>query len=199
MNPDLPIPSPCNTAEPGREGSVAVEPRLELGRYRFEVAQSDAYRDQVREFLYATFVVEIPHYTTDVPGRFVDRFDEDNLYLLALCDDRVVGTMALRDRRPFSLDERLGDLETYFPGLRSACEVRLLAVRPEHRRGRVFLGLRTLAEQVMRARGYDLILISGIVTQEELYRGLGFEPFGRLVGHEGAWFQPMVYRVEGGE
>jgi aspartate aminotransferase-like enzyme len=39
--------------------------------------------------------------------------------------------------------------------------------------------------------GCDLALISGTTRQLKLYRHLGFEPFGPLVGTPGAMFQPM--------
>jgi hypothetical protein len=41
------------------------------------------------------------------------------------------------------------------------------------------------------AAGYDVAVISGTTRQLQLYRHLGFIPFGRQVGHEGAWYQPM--------
>jgi GNAT superfamily N-acetyltransferase len=86
--------------------------------------------------------------------------------------------VAVRDARPFSLDERLANLDSYLPPGRSICELRLLAVDPGERRGRLLSALLAAVWHHCAARGYDLAVISGITRQQKLYEHLGFVPFG---------------------
>ena len=75
-------------------------------------------------------------------------------------------------------------------------EVRLLAIDPGHRRSQVLPGLCHLLEEQCLARGLDLLIVSATTRQRRLYEHLGFVPFGPLVGHEGARFQPMCLTFE---
>jgi aspartate aminotransferase-like enzyme/predicted N-acetyltransferase YhbS len=163
---------------------------------RFKIAESLFEFDQIAGLLYRTFVEEIPQHPPNPDRRHVDRFHHENLYLVATSGEAIIGTIALRGGRPFSLDQKLGAVDSYLPAGRRVCELRLLAVEPAFRSGRVFRGL---VEQVVRegrARGYDLAIISGTTRQARLYRHLGFEPFGPLVGTADAAFQPMYLTFE---
>jgi aspartate aminotransferase-like enzyme len=163
---------------------------------RFRVAVEASEFEQIFELGYETFVEEIPQHHPNPVRRHVDRFHLENTYLIAVDGDTVVGMMALRGERPFSLDEKLGNVDPYLPPGRRVCELRLLAVRRTHRHGFVFRGLVDLLLEVGRARGYDLAIISGTLRQTKLYRHLGFEPFGPLVGTAEAPFQPMFITIE---
>jgi hypothetical protein len=110
--------------------------------------------------------------------------------------DRLVGMMAVRNQRPFSLDQKIPDLDSYLPRGRSLCEVRLLAVLPGERRGRVFWGLLRLVHEYIVGRGWDAAVSSCTVRQLKLYEHMGFVPFGPLVGSAKARFQPMYITVE---
>ncbi len=168
-----------------------------MNGYRIKLAESAAEREQVHRLNYATFVEEIPQHAPNPERRLVDRFDAENEYVIALgADDEVVGMLALRARRPFSLDQKLEQLDSYLPPHRSLCELRLLAVRREHRHGALFRDLISFSARRCVAAGHDLALISGTTRQRALYRHLGFEPFGPLVGSDGAQFQPMYLAVE---
>jgi aspartate aminotransferase-like enzyme/GNAT superfamily N-acetyltransferase len=165
---------------------------------RFKVAAASEF-EQIFRLGYETFIEEIPQYPPNPEHRHVDRFHAENTYLVAMADDTVVGMIAVRDRRPFSLDEKLGNVDAYLPPGRSVCELRLLAVRREYRKGWVFRGLVDLLLEHGLARGWDLAIISGTVRQTKLYRHLGFVPFGPLVGSAEAPFQPMYITIEGFE
>ncbi len=104
--------------------------------------------------------------------------------------------IALRGERPFSLDQKLENIDALLPAGRRVCELRLLAVRPAHRQGVVFKGLVDGLVREGRARGYDLAIISGTLRQQKLYRHLGFVPFGPRVGTDEAPFQPMYLTFE---
>ena len=162
----------------------------------FTTADRAGVRDQVHRLNHATFTGEVPQHAARPDGVLVDRFDEQNEYLVCLDGDRLVGMLAVRDERPFSLDGKLEDLDGHLPAGRSLCEVRLLAVEPTHRSGVVLPGLFALLAEHCAERGRDTVLISGYVRQQRLYRRLGFVPFGPEVGEPDARFQPMYLTAE---
>jgi GNAT superfamily N-acetyltransferase len=171
----------------GREARRLPEVRL---------ARSPAEVEAVQRLLYRTFVEEIPQHPPNPERRLVDRFHEENTYFVCLRDGVLLGTITYRARRPFSLDLKLGSVDPFLPAGRRLCEIRLLAVEPEHRHTPVASRLlQALALHAIR-EGCDAALISGTTRQQKLYRHLGFEPFGPLVGSPGAQFQPMFLSLE---
>jgi aspartate aminotransferase-like enzyme/GNAT superfamily N-acetyltransferase len=163
---------------------------------RFKIADDPAEFEQIFQLGYDTFVEEIPQHAPNGHKRHVDRFHDQNTYIVARQGDDVVGMIALRGERPFSLDQKLDNLDEYLPSGRRVCELRLLAVRPEYRRGVVFKGLVDGLVREGRQRGFDLAVISGTLRQTKLYRHLGFVPFGPRVGTDEAPFQPMYITFE---
>ena len=169
---------------------------MSIRQVQYKVATEPLEFEQIFQLAYDTFVEEIPQHQPNPDRRHVDRFHGENTYLIAKDDDAVVGMLAIRGDRPFSLDEKLGNVDPYLPAGRSVCELRLLAVRKDYRRGTVFRGLIDLLVTHGRARGFDLAIISGTLRQEKLYRHLGFVAFGRRVGTTEAPFQPMYLTFE---
>lgn len=150
--------------------------------------------EQVHRLNYRTFVEEIPQHPPNPERRLVDKFHHENLYLVVKQRERVVGMMALRDKRPFSMDAKIPDLDRHMPPHNGVLEIRLLAVERDFRGRATF---RMMMEQVFvlaKPRGWDLAIISATVRQLKLYKHLGFEPFGPLVGTGDAQFQPMFLR-----
>ncbi len=165
--------------------------------YRIKAAETAAEREQIHALNYATFAEEIPQHAPNEQRRLVDRFDAENEYVIAVDDGgQVLGMLAMRARRPFSLDQKLARLDDHLPPYRSVCELRLLAVRAQWRRSRLLRDLLAFAAQSAIRAGHDLAIISGTTRQLDLYRRLGFEPFGPLVGTGDALFQPMVLTLE---
>jgi len=168
-----------------------------VNAYHIKLAETAAEREQVHRLNYETFVEEIPQHAPNAERRLVDRFDTENEYAIALAGDGVlIGMLALRAKRPFSLDQKLERLDAYLPPHRSLCELRLLAVRREHRHRVLMRDLVAFTAQRCIQAGHDLALISGTTRQLALYRHLGFEPFGPLVGSAEAQFQPMYLSLE---
>jgi aspartate aminotransferase-like enzyme len=163
---------------------------------RFKIASEEAEFEQIFRLNYQTFVEEIPQHPPNPERRLVDRFHHQNTYLIALEEGQLVGMMALRGQRPFSLDEKLGSVDPYLPPGRSLCEIRLLSVLASHRNGAVFQGMLKLLLDYGRKQRYNLAVISGTVRQQKLYRHLGFVPFGPLVGPPEAQYQPMYLTLE---
>jgi GNAT superfamily N-acetyltransferase len=147
--------------------------------------------EQIYRLGYDAFVQEMPHYRTGIAGWFVDRFDHENHYAICLQEERLLGMVAVRGTRPFSLDEKLPKLDQWLPQGHTVCEIRLLAVEKAYRCGPVARGLFHYLFWYCRTQRYTLAAISGIVKQQKLYRHLGFVPFGPIVGTAAAQFQPM--------
>jgi len=160
-------------------------------RYYFKHASEPWEFEQIHRLNYKTFVEEIPQHAPRTGKLLVDKFHDQNLYIICLVEKKVIGMLALRNKRPFSLDAKLQDLDSFLPPHTSLCEVRLLAVTKEHRNGRVLQGLLREATRHCVDQGYDLIVISGTTRQKRLYHHIGFKPFGPLVGSPDAQYQPM--------
>ena len=184
-------PSACDGLSPARNG--AGDPTLV-----FKQADETWEFEEISQLNYASFVEEVPQHPSNDNRILVDRFHAENTYFICRREQDVVGMICVRDRRPFSLDEKLGRLESYLPQAEGSrvCEVRLLAVRPDMRRTRVLTGLLTMMARHCQDGGYDYVVMSGRVSQQHLYRHIGFVPFGPVVGDDDAPYQPM-YRPVG--
>ena len=158
----------------------------------FKVASEDWEFEQIHRLNYETFVEEIPHHEGTAERSLVDTFHGENTYFICVRDGRVIGMVASRDRRPFSLDRKLQDLDFYLPRGETVCEIRLLSVDRNHRNGRVMQGLLTALAQHCIDRGYEVAIISGTVQQERFYRRLGSSPSGRAWGRPRPSTNPCI-------
>ena len=165
----------------------------------FKFASEDWEIEQIHRLNYRTFVEEIPQHKASPTHRLVDKFHAENTYLICLEDQKLVGMLAARGNRPFSLDQKVPDLDAHLPKGRTVCEIRLLAIDKKFRGsrgGQILSGLLALLWQHGVERGYDLAIISGTMRQLRLYQHLGFVPFGPVVGTGDAQFQPMYVTLE---
>ncbi|MGH8024475.1 MAG: N-acyl amino acid synthase FeeM domain-containing protein, partial [Limisphaerales bacterium] len=165
----------------------------------FKTAVEDWEFEQIHRLNYRTFVEEIPQHHASPSQRLVDKFHAENTYLICLQNKKLVGMLAVRGHRPFSLDQKLPGLDSYLPPGRSICEIRLLAIEKKFRGargGQVLQGILALLWQHGVEKNYDLAIISGTTRQFKLYQHLGFVPFGPMVGGEEAQFQPMYVTLE---
>jgi hypothetical protein len=162
----------------------------------YKIAETEDEFEQIFKLNYKTFVEEIPQHERNAEQRLVDKFHAENTYLICMEADRLLGMSAVRDKRPFSLDIKLENLDSYLPQYKSICEIRLLAVEPDKRSTRIFGGLILYLAQYCDEHRYDLAIISGTTRQAKLYRHLGFTPFGPLVGRGDILFQPMYLALD---
>ena len=165
----------------------------------FKVASEDWEFEQIHRLNYRTFVEEIPQHQPSTTQRLVDKFHAQNTYLICLCDQKLAGMLAVRGDRPFSLDQKLPNLDSHLPAGRRICEIRLLAIEKKFRGargGQVLQGILALLWQHGVEKSYDLAIISGTTRQARLYQHLGFVPFGPVVGAGDAQFQPMYVTLE---
>ncbi len=163
---------------------------------QFKIATEEWEIEAIHRLNYQTFVEEIPQHERNPEERLVDKFHAENTYAICLHGGQLVGMVAGRSNRPFSLDQKLPDLDQHLPPERRVIEVRLLSVEKAYRNGFVFSRLTGLLAQHFRSLGFDLAIISGTVRQLRLYKHLGFVPFGPLVGPAEAQFQPMYLTLE---
>jgi aspartate aminotransferase-like enzyme len=162
----------------------------------FKIATEPHEFEKIHELNFRTFVEEIPQHPGNASRRLVDRLHAENTYVIGLAGEELVAMVALRARRPFSLDEKLAELDAYLPAGRSLCEIRLLSVLSAYRKTAVFVGLVTRLAELARMRGYDLALISATTRELKLYGHLGFVPFGPRIGTAAAAYQPMMLTLE---
>ncbi|MCF6311322.1 MAG: hypothetical protein L3J39_02620 [Verrucomicrobiales bacterium] len=161
---------------------------------QYKLAENAAEFEQIHLQNYATFVEEIPQHEPSASRRLVDKFHDQNTYVICLSGTKLLGMLALRGERPFSLDQKIADLDSYLPAGSKVLEIRLLAVKKECRGmlgGRILKGMLAMIKSYGVPRGYDVGIISGTTRQLKLYRHLGFTPFGSLVGSGQALYQPM--------
>jgi aspartate aminotransferase-like enzyme/GNAT superfamily N-acetyltransferase len=169
-----------------------------LEEFVFKIADQPWEVEAVLALNYKTFVEEIPQHNPNHDRKLADRFHEENTYIICVNEreQELAGMIAYRDKRPFSLDQKLENLDSYLPPGRSLCEIRLLAVEEKYRYSRITQGLIAHLIQYARDCGRDLFVISGTVRQIKLYKYLGFIPFGPLVGSEDAQYQPMYGSID---
>jgi len=157
----------------------------------FKIASEPWEFDQINKLNYETFVEEIPQHDSNCQRILVDKFHTENTYIICVDDNEVLGMLAVRNKRPFSLDKKLEGLDSYLPPYRSICEIRLLASRKSRRHSRVVYGLLKKTVKYCLDNSHDIAVISGVLKQQKLYEHMGFVPFGPVVGNDHAMFQPM--------
>ena len=86
----------------------------------FKFATEDWEFEQIHRLNYKTFVEEIPQHQASPAQRLVDKFHAENTYLICLSARKLVGMLAVRGNRPFSLDQKLEQLDSYLPPGRKA-------------------------------------------------------------------------------
>src|SRR5882762_5478486 len=162
----------------------------------FKTAAEGWEFELIHRLTYKTFVEEIPQHKAQPTDRLVDKFNSENTYLICLSGRQLAGMLAVRGDRPFSLDQKLENLDSYLPAGRKICEIRLLAIEKKFRGAQALQGILALLWQHGIEKGYDLAIISGTTRQFRLYQHLGFVPFGGTVGTGVAQFQPMYVMLE---
>ena len=81
----------------------------------FKSATEDWEFEEIHRLNYKTFVEEIPQHNPSPARRLVDRFHAENTYLICLCGHKLAGMLAVRGNRPFSLDQKLPNLDSLLP------------------------------------------------------------------------------------
>jgi hypothetical protein len=162
----------------------------------YKMATEPEEIEQVHRLNYETFVEEIPQHEPNPERRLVDGLLAQSDCFVALDGQEVVGMVTISDKRPFSLDRKLPDLDTYLPPFERPCEMRLLAVKPSYRKGQVFLGLMRLVDDYCAEHGYDVMVASATDRQWSMYRRAGAVEFGPMLGTPDARFRGVYLTRE---
>lgn len=162
----------------------------------YKIASEPEEIEQIYQLNYETFVDEIPQHEQNQNRRLIDKFDRENVYIIAKDQTEVIGMIAVRANRPFSLDSKVECLDNYLPAHANPCEIRLLSVKKNYRKTMVFYQLVHMLVNYCLDQNYNMALISGTDRQIKLYRKIGFQPFGQMVGTKDAMFQPMYLTKE---
>ena len=155
-----------------------------------KIADQSWELEEICRLNHQTFSEEIPQHAKTENGLLIDKFHHENKYVICLYENEIIGMLALRSIRPFSLDSKLENLDAYLPPHALLCEIRLLVVKPKYRGTPIFLQLYKKAFSEFTKNNFDYAVMSGIVAQQKLYQNIGFVPFGPLVG-DAVKFQPM--------
>jgi hypothetical protein len=99
--------APPDAAFPLRSTCAMKPPSPEL---RIKIATEPWEFEQIHQLNYRTFVEEIPQHAPSPEGRLVDRFHAENTYAIVVKGRKLVAMLALRHKRPFSLDSKVLDL-----------------------------------------------------------------------------------------
>ena len=155
------------------------------------VPSTDSEFEQIHKLNYTTFVDEIPQHQGNDQKVLIDKFHDKNKYIIAKDEHQVIAMVSYSLERPFSLDEKINNLDTYLPAYTKLAEVRLLAVdKSERKKMTTYLLLKKLCEELMK-ENVDTAVISGTTRELKLYAKIGFIPFGNVVGTHEATYQPM--------
>jgi hypothetical protein len=158
---------------------------------KVKIASEDWELEQVYSLTYRTFVEEIPQHAPNDERRRVDGLLAQSSCYVCLDGRRLRGMVVVCGQRPFSLDAKLPDLDSYLPPHRSPCEVRLLAVERDDRRGTVYTALMGAVLRHAHQHGHDIAVLSGAERQLPLYHHMGCVPIGPRVGTAAAPYQGM--------
>lgn len=158
----------------------------------YKIADKPEEFRQIHALNYSTFVEEIPQHAFNADRMLIDKFNDENTYIIALNDSgEIAGMICVRDNRPFSLDAKIPNLDSYLPPHNKICEIRLLSVKKEYRNTKVFAELIKRMFQYTIDNHIDFAVISGTERQVKLYKNLGFEIFADAVGTKDALYYPM--------
>jgi predicted N-acetyltransferase YhbS len=161
-----------------------------------KTADQDAEFLQIHQLNYKTFVEEIPQHKPNQEKILIDKFHFKNKYIVALQASTVIGMVCYNQLRPFSLDEKIPNLDEFLPAHTNLAEIRLLAVAPEARKITIaYRLLQYLCVELIK-HNIDAAVISGTTRQLHLYTSMGFIPFGPLVGSGEATYQPMIITLK---
>ncbi|QDU55038.1 N-acyl amino acid synthase FeeM domain-containing protein [Aeoliella mucimassa] len=164
-------------------------------RYAFRLASTEEEIAQLQQLLYRTFVLEVPRYADPGSDRLVDKFHDQNLYFIALRNDRVCGMLATHDQPPYSFADAVDDPAIVDQLSLPLWEARILAVEPSERYGFVFAGLACLAFTHALQEGCKHIAITGLATRQRMYERMGFAAIGPPVLRGKEHFVPMAIEL----
>ena len=165
----------------------------------YKIANTAEEYEQIFKLNYETFVEEIPQHEKNETKKLKDKFHDKNIYIIAKKKNDVIGMISLSDQRPFSLDLKLNDIDKFYKGsYKKPVEIRLLSIKEQYRKTKVFTELLQRTFNYIIQNAYDIVFISGTTRQEKLYNHIGFVKFHENVGTKEAEYMPMYLKLDNG-
>lgn len=152
--------------------------------------------DRIHKLNHSIFAEEIPQHELRDDKTLIDQFHELNTYVIASVNDEIVGMVCYNDVRPFSLDKKLANVDSYLPKHNKLVEVRLFAVKKEFRKSGIGIAMLKVLIPELIGKGYDLGVISGTPKEMQLYMNIGAVPFGPMVGSQEVPYQPLYFSLD---
>ena len=87
----------------------------------FKIANTEEEFEQIFRLNYETFALEITQHQQNKSRKLVDKFHHQNTYFICKKDDELIAMIAYRNQRPFSLDHKLPNLDSYQPQRQTPC------------------------------------------------------------------------------
>ena len=109
--------------------------------FTYKIAEFEWEFELIAKLNYETFVEEIEQHPKNKAQVLVDKFHKENTYFICLNEKELIAMIAMRDTRPFSLDYKLQNLDSYFPENLSLAEIRLLSIKQNNRASGIVIKL----------------------------------------------------------
>ncbi len=164
--------------------------------YTYKIAEFEWEFELISKLNYQTFVEEVKQHPKNKSQVLVDKFHKENTYFICLKGKELLAMISTRDKRPFSLDNKLSDLDAYFPEDVSLTEIRLLSIQPSNRAGSIVIQMFQMVRDWVWKKRHDVIVISALLSKKDFYQKIGFTCFGPVVGKKEALYQPMCLTSE---
>ena len=164
--------------------------------FTYKIAEFEWEFELISKLNYKTFVEEIEQHPKNKDQVLVDKFHKENTYFICLNEKELIAMIAMRDTRPFSLDYKLQNLDSYFPENLSLAEIRLLSIKQNNRASGIVIKLFQMVRNWAWKKKLEAIVISALLEKKEFYQKVGFTCFGPVVGKNPALYQPMYLTAE---
>ena len=141
---------------------------------------------------YEVFASELKMRPENEDKKLVDKFHHKNIYRAAqLPDGTFAGMIAAHWQAPYSAADHFGDAIAAPPAEGKLAEIRLFALKPEHRSTTLAAQLAVPLLLELKANGVSEVIISGISTRKRFYEHLGFAVAGEGVDAGETILYPM--------
>lgn len=173
---------------------VRLAARVQTLDLQIKIADSEDEYRQIAELNHQTYVDELKQESAPrSQRRLVDKYHDTNVYLVAKRGDEVIGMVFITlPQQPFSIEGSLTDTSALSGIRHQTVELRRLAVKKEHRHGRVMLRLFEFGFRYCEARGLHYAIISALEQQRRLYKKLGAWDIGAPFTKGECTYYPMM-------
>lgn len=174
--------------------ALRLATRLQTHGLQVKIADTEDEYRQIHELNYQTYVDELRQDSPPQGQRqLIDKYHDTNVYLVAKRRDEIIGMVFITlPQHPFSIEGSLTDTSALAGIRHQTVELRRLAVKREHRHGRIMLRLFEFGFRYCEARGMRYAIISALEQQRRLYKKLGAWDIGAPFTKGECTYYPMM-------